>query len=291
MPETNDLGAGQLYLVATPIGNLEDLTYRAAKTLKKVEVIACEDTRVTGKLLNYFGIENKVLLSCHAHNEKERSEEILGFLVEGKNVAFVSDAGTPGVSDPGAFLTKLALERGIVVVPIPGASAVTALISVSALSSSAFCFYGFLPRKEAELRDVFRLAKLRSEPFLFYESPNRILKSLQCLLEEAPESQLCLGREMTKMYEEFFYGSPGELVERLKKKESIKGEFAGLISFQTKPQSEYNPLFEKPSFKTCLKVLCGKSGSLSKKEASKVLNDLLGVPTKTVYQACLELDK
>lgn len=217
-----------LYLVATPIGNLQDITLRALETLKSVDVIACEDTRHTKTLLDHYQIEKR-LIATHAHNESASSSGIIELLASGLDVAFVSDAGTPAISDPGSLLVNRVREAGFRVVPIPGVSAITTLISVSGCREKSFLFEGFLSPKGGRRRT--RLTQLLSytTPIVLYESPFRILKLLEDLASLAPGIHVVVGREMTKLYEEFIEGSVEEVLETLTKRPSLKGEFALLV--------------------------------------------------------------
>ncbi|WP_319559534.1 16S rRNA (cytidine(1402)-2'-O)-methyltransferase [Marispirochaeta sp.] len=227
---------GTLYIVATPIGNLGDITFRAVDILKKAELVACEDTRQTVKLLNAYGI-HKRLVSCRAGNEAKAAQGLLDILSGGADVAYTSDAGTPGLSDPGAVLSNLVRAAGYPVVPLPGASAFASLISVAGFGGRTVTFDGFLSPKEGRRKR--RLSELlkREENFLLYESPFRILKLLKNLAELAPGRRICLGREMTKLHEEFLRGYPGELLTELGERSSIKGEFAIMIEGRNFSQS------------------------------------------------------
>jgi len=217
-----------LYIVATPIGNLKDITIRALDTLKSVDIIACEDTRQTLKLLNEYGIKKK-LTSFHSHNEKSAGEKILKYLHEGLNIALVCDGGTPGISDPGASIVRLVREQGINAVPIPGPSAVTALMSVSGMESRGFCFYGFLsPKASRRRRDLRKIIEIDSN-VIIYESPYRIKALLKDINTFFPNRKLFIGREITKLYEEFISGNASEILTQLARKEKIKGEFSILI--------------------------------------------------------------
>ncbi|MGH0052020.1 MAG: 16S rRNA (cytidine(1402)-2'-O)-methyltransferase [Sphaerochaetaceae bacterium] len=218
-----------LYMVATPIGNLEDITYRAVETLKNVQVIACEDTRHTQQLLTHYGI-SKRLIACHAHNESNSAKGIVGLLEEGKDVAFVSDAGTPGISDPGARVVSAVRQAGYTVVPIPGASAQATLVSVAGYVGKSFTFEGFLSPKKGKRQKRLEALLSRNEAFIIYESPFRILKTLAELVELDASRQVVLGREMTKKFEEFFQGPALLVLEQLSAKPSIKGEFALLVA-------------------------------------------------------------
>jgi len=224
---------GELFIVGTPIGNLGDMSLRALETLKEVDVIACEDTRHTLRLLNHFSIK-KPLISCHANDEERGSLRIVKLLDEGKKVAYCSDAGTPGISDPGAQAARKAREAGHRVIPIPGPSALAALVSVAGFAERGFLFDGFLSPKGA--RRKARLAELlaREEAFLLYESPFRIERLVAELAQLAPDRRVCLGRELTKLHEQIVECSAAELANRLLEGSSDpiphKGEFAILVS-------------------------------------------------------------
>ena len=219
---------GTLYLVATPIGNLEDITHRAVRVLSEVKVIACEDTRHTRKLLNHYGINTKTI-SYHEHNERERAGELLKVLEAGADVAIVSDAGTPGISDPGFQLARIAIESGAQVVPIPGPSALISAVIASGLPTDEFYFGGFLPARSGARRT--RLAELRSIPatLIFYEAPHRIAASLRDAFEVLGERQAVVARELTKMHEEIARGSLSELATRFSSGEHARGEMVLII--------------------------------------------------------------
>lgn len=216
-----------LYMVATPIGHLEDITLRAISTLQNVDIIACEDTRHTGRLLAHLGIK-KPLLACHAHNERTSAQGLVKLMLEGKSIAYCSDAGTPGISDPGARLVEETVKAGLSLTPITGASAVSALVSVAGVRDGRFLFEGFLANKGLKRRT--RLAELLSMrvAFILYESPYRIEKLLTELTELSPDSAVVVGREMTKMHEEFWRGTSSELLALLPGRK-ILGEFALLV--------------------------------------------------------------
>lgn len=216
-------------MVATPIGNLGDITYRAVETLRAVDVIACEDTRHTQQLLNHFEI-SKRLIACHAHNEINSAKGIVELLSSGLDVAYVSDAGTPGISDPGARVAAAVRQGGFPVVPIPGVSAVATLVSVAGFVGKSFTFEGFLsPRKGRRTK---RLAQLleRDEAFILYESPFRIVKTLNELAALDCLRTVVVGREMTKKFEEFLQGTAAEVASVLELRDAIKGEFAVLVA-------------------------------------------------------------
>ncbi len=216
----------KLFIVATPIGNLDDITLRAINTLREADVIACEDTRHTQTLLTHLGITGKRLIACHAHNEAASSQGIVGLLGQGLNVAYCSDAGTPGVSDPGSRLVRAVREAGFDIVPIPGASASVTLISASGLAGKTFTFEGFLSPKSGRRKSRLKELLEREEAFIIYESPFRILKTLGELRDLDDSRRLVLGREMTKAFEQFIYGTPSEVIAELK---VVKGEFALVV--------------------------------------------------------------
>ncbi|HOX91902.1 MAG TPA: 16S rRNA (cytidine(1402)-2'-O)-methyltransferase [Spirochaetales bacterium] len=218
-----------LYMVATPIGNLEDITLRAVRILGEVDTIACEDTRHTLGMLTHLGIR-KSLIACHAQDEAKGSARILGLLNQGKNVAYCSDAGTPGLSDPGIMAAAMAREAGHDVVPLPGASALTALVSAAGMYSKGFTFDGFLSPKAGRRRSRLKVLMARAEAFVLYESPYRIQKLLEDIAAIDPDRQLCAGRELTKLHEEFLCGTAATVLGDLNGRASVKGEFAVLVA-------------------------------------------------------------
>lgn len=217
-----------LYLVATPIGNLEDITLRALRVLKECDVVAAEDTRRSGQLLKHFGL-SKPLLSYFQFNEARRSEEIIERLQRGEKVALVTDAGSPGISDPGERVVKAAIAAGFRVEAVPGACALVAGLTASGLPTEEFHFIGFLPHKSGQRRNKLESLKAFDGTLVLYESPYRIEKLLGELNEVFPERQVVLARELTKKFEEFLRGKPAELLE-LTRKRSLKGEFVVMIS-------------------------------------------------------------
>lgn len=233
---------GKLYIVATPIGNLEDITLRALRVLKEVDVILCEDTRVTKKLLDRYEIQ-KPLLSYHHHSKISRVEKIVEHLENGKNLALVSDAGTPGISDPGNELVAKIFDTEIVpkakpwgspgfslgIIPIPGASAMTALASVAGINLSKFTFLGFPPHKKGR-ETFFRGVSESKYPVIYFESVHRFLKNMELLEKFKPDAKLVVGRELTKMFEEIVRGGIGEIRKHFEDKEGkIKGEFVVIV--------------------------------------------------------------
>jgi 16S rRNA (cytidine1402-2'-O)-methyltransferase len=222
---------GTLYIVATPIGNLADITQRSIQILKDVDLIAAEDTRHTHKLLQHYGIDTKTI-SYHEHNEQQRSTELLGRLQEGSDVAIVSDAGTPGINDPGFRLVRLAIENAIPVVSVPGPSALITALVASGLPTDEFFFGGFLPARSGARRN--RLAELREVPgtLIFYEAPHRLRASLKDAAEVLGARQAVVARELTKIHEELRRGTLNELSEHYEESENARGEIVLLIDRQ-----------------------------------------------------------
>lgn len=222
----------KFYVVATPIGNLGDITLRAIEALKNVDLILCEDTREAKKLLDKYMIGTPTV-SYHAQSKISKTDKILKLLEEGKNIALISDAGTPGISDPGAMLVsqiKSYFSHGVDVIPVPGPSAFVAALSASGLPTHEFTFLGFLPHKKGR-ETLFKEIAGSKRTIVFYESPHRILKTLESLAKFSPEKKVCIAREITKIYEEFKTGSPAELLEYLKTNiVKQKGEFVVIVA-------------------------------------------------------------
>ena len=221
------LTPGTLYVVATPIGNLEDITLRALRVLRECDVVAAEDTRRTGQLLKHFEI-SKPLLSYFQFNEARRSEEIIERLRRGEKVALVTDAGSPGISDPGERVVKAAIAAGLRVEPVPGPCALVAALTASGLSTDEFHFIGFLPHKSGQRRNQLEALKSFAGTLVFYESPYRVEKLLGELNDVFPERTVVLARELTKKFEEFLRGQPAELLAAARQR-SLKGEFVVLV--------------------------------------------------------------
>ena len=227
-----------LYLVATPIGNLEDITLRALRVLKEVDVIACEDTRQTQKLLNHFAIATRTT-SYHEHNEITQAAELVKEMQEGASVALVTDAGMPGISDPGYRLVSLAIRHHVPVVPVPGASAFLAALVASGLPTDSFRFSGFLPAKRGERGTVLEGVKSSPRTQVFYEAPHRIVENLEDVVEVLGGSRhVVVAREVTKIHEEFLRGRASEVLEALKSREAVKGEITLLIGKAEEQQVE-----------------------------------------------------
>ena len=236
MPSSSHLTKGTLYIVSTPIGNLEDISLRALRILKEVDLIAAEDTRHTGLLLKHFGIQTP-LTSYFQGNELKKKEFILYKLRQGHRVALVSDAGTPGISDPGFRLIQTVIADQIPIVPIPGPSAVIAALSVSGLPTDAFLFRGFLPHKSKKRRDWLNELKEVRETLIFYESPHRILETLKDILEILGDREMVITRELTKVYEEILRGKVSEIQTEIGERQ-LKGEITLVISGKLREKKE-----------------------------------------------------
>ena len=221
---------GILYIVSTPIGNLNDITFRAVEVLKQVDLIACEDTRRTKILIEKFGLA-KNLISYYNYNERQRAEEIIRELKSGKNVALVSDSGTPGISDPGFVLIKRAIEENITVIPIPGPTAFVCALVGSGLPMDEFVFVGFLPHKKGRKTKLKKLSE-EERTIILYESPHRLIKTLNEILEIFGDREIAVAKELTKIHEEFFRGKISEVLKKLTP-DKIKGEFVIVISGKT----------------------------------------------------------
>lgn len=272
---------GTLYLCATPIGNLEDMTYRAVRVLREVAAVAAEDTRHTRKLLNHFDIRTP-LISYHEHNKAERGPELISRLLAGENLAIVSDAGLPGISDPGSDLVSQAIDAGIAVSPVPGPNAALSALVCSGLDTRTFLFAGFLPKTAKRRREV--LAGLAKEPhtLLFYEAPHRIEATLAELAEHFGDRPAVAGRELTKKFEEFVRGTLRSLVEHFKEIPP-RGEFTLVVGGATGevPETAMDPLSPVEA------VAALVAGGMAKKEAIRRVATERGLPRREVYQAVL----
>ena len=266
---------GTLYIVATPIGNLEDITLRALRVLREVDWIACEDTRQTRKLLEHFGI-SKPMMSYYEHNEAARATELVERLQTGVNVALVSDAGTPLVSDPGYRLVQAAIAAAIPVVPIPGASAAVGALSASGLPTDAFRFCGFLPAKSSQRRKT--LEQLKGDPgtLIFYETPHRILEALEDVTAVMSSRPVVIAREVTKLHEEFLRGTATEVRAELASRPSVKGEITLLIGKGDAVAADDTPLEEA--------VLAAEQQGLPRMEAIKHVARQRGLSKREVYR-------
>jgi len=269
-----------LYLVATPIGNLEDITLRALRTLKEVDLIACEDTRQTQKLLNHYGIEKRSI-SYHEHNELTRSAELIMNLEQGSSIALVTDAGMPGISDPGFRLISLAIRHKVPVVPIPGASAFLSALVASGLPTDSFRFSGFLPAKSGQRRKLLESIKASPRTQIFYEAPHRLVESVEDIVDVlGPARHVVVAREVTKLHEEFLRGQAGEVLKDLKAREEIKGEITLLIG---KPEDHGIPVVQQKNARTRVRELM-KSDQIDEKEAMKRVAKEMGVSKSEVYR-------
>jgi len=229
MASAENLAPG-LYLVATPIGNLEDITLRAIRVLKQADLIACEDTRQTQKLLNHYGVETPTT-SYHEHNEAARAAELVERLTQGARIAVVSDAGMPGITDPGFRLVSLAIERGVPVVPIPGPAAFVSALVASGLPTELFSFRGFLSPKSAARRRELEQVRDSAQTEIFYEAPHRILAAMEDLIAAlGPGRRVVIARELTKIHEEFIRGTASRVLEIVKNRGEVKGEIVLLIA-------------------------------------------------------------
>jgi 16S rRNA (cytidine1402-2'-O)-methyltransferase len=233
--------SGTLYIVATPIGNLEDITFRAVRILREADLIACEDTRQTRKLLDRYGIA-KPLTSYHEHNELARSEELLRELQAGRNIALVTDAGTPLIADPGYRLVAGARKLGIAVSPIPGPGALLAALSASGLPTDSFVFLGFLPAKKNQRRKALENWKAAGATLVLYEAPHRIAETVEDILDVLGAREVVLARELTKIHEEFLHGTPAEILKALAERPPLKGEITLIIGKGDTAQPDEQPL-------------------------------------------------
>lgn len=225
---------GKIYLIATPIGNLEDITIRALKVLKEVDLVAAEDTRHTLGLLNHFEI-SKPLISYYKQNERVKSEILIQKVLEGKNIAVVSDAGTPGISDPGEEIVKQAIKENIEIVPIPGACAFVNALIASGLNTREFCFEGFLSAEKKEKKEKLEELKYETRTLIFYEAPHKLKGTLELMKEILGDRKIVLAKEITKIHEEFIRGNISEILEKI---ELIKGEFVILVEGSLKSKSD-----------------------------------------------------
>ena len=274
-----------LYLVATPIGNLEDITLRAIETLKIVDLIACEDTRTSNKLLAYFGIKKK-LIPIHQHNEKNKTEFLINELTNGKSIAYLSDAGTPAVSDPGAFLVNQALKAGIKVSPIPGASSLVAAFSVSGIDSTQFQFYGFLPNTSSKAKKALNVIHDQPLPTVIFESPHRILKTLSLVKDIfGPEHEIFIARELTKIYETIYKDNVLSIIERLKSyPKEQKGEFVIILTSLRKDIDDNDVLLMNEALVLML-------SELPLKQSVKFISAIFKRNKKEIYNEALRLKK
>ena len=259
----------QFYIVPTPIGNLSDMTFRAIEVLKSADVIACEDSRITQKLLNHFDIQTK-LISYHKYNEKSRIDFFMNLFEEGKKVALVSDAGTPMICDPGSYLLKELIKNKISFTALPGACAVTTFLSQTPREDEIFSFIGFMPRGTNEIIEI--LDKYNNSNVVFYESPNRIIKTLSAIKEARGNVNIAISRELSKLFEESLVGTVDEVLEHYK--DGIKGEIVCMVYKSQNNNTEITPQINKL-----------KKAGYSTKDISKILSLLTDVSKNEIYNA------
>jgi len=274
------MAKGRLYIVSTPIGNLDDITFRAIETLKKVDYIACEDTEHSLKLLNHYGIK-KPLISYWSQKEKVRAEELIQKIKAGHSVAVITDAGTPGISDPGAIVIKKAIQENIDIIPVPGPSALIAALSVSGLPSDEFTFVGFLPVKQSQRKR--KLLELSSEKrtIIFYEAPHRILQTLYDMLEVLGDRYITVARELTKIYEEVLRGKLSEVIEKLEQSK-IAGEYVIVVEGASETPKVLDEALQE------VRELMRKGKG--RKEAVKIVSELYNLSKKELYEKSLKME-
>ncbi len=278
------MALGTLYLVGTPIGNLEDMTVRAIKTLQTVDFIAAEDTRHTGKLLHHFQIKTSQI-SYHTHNSHTRVPELLALLQEGKNIALVSDAGMPSISDPGLELVQASIAAQVNVVPIPGVSACTTALVASGLGTDGFTFAGFLSTDASQRRSQLEQLAIEHHTIIIYEAPHRLLKTLQDLTQYlGTDRQIVLGRELTKLHEEFWRGNLIEAIANYTD-QAPRGEFTLVIAGL--PVSDAK-VWTETQLKSELQAIMVEG--VSRSQASRQLADITKIPRRQLYQLALTLD-
>jgi len=285
--ETNK---GELFVCGTPIGNLKDITLRALECLDNVDIIVCEDTRHSLKLLNHYQKEKKKLISFHRHSSIQRLEEIRDLLLRGYRLALISDAGMPGVSDPGSQVISMARENGVKVSIVPGPSAVTAALSLSGYPADRFLFWGFLSSSsQKKNQEISRLIRV-DETVVILETPHRIKKTLQELKEYVEDREMTVLKELTKKHEEVFRGSPGDLAACFESKEKPRGEYVIVLSPREKQEEDKNN-FQESSFnlKEDLKKLL--AAGLPPTQAAKSVSLLRGVDRKKVYSLMVDMKK
>jgi 16S rRNA (cytidine1402-2'-O)-methyltransferase len=275
---------GILYIVATPIGNLEDITLRALRILKEVDIIAAEDTRRTKKLLSAYGITTP-LISLHDQNEAKKSPRLIARMQSGKTVACVSDAGTPAISDPGYILVRDAIAHGITVVPLPGPSAAIASLSASGLPTDSFVFHAFLPSRSGKRKQFLTSVRTEEKTMVFYESPNRLVSTLSDIYTIMGDRKAVIVRELTKIYEEILRGSVAALLDSLKERE-IKGEITLIIAGAEKTAPEFSP--EKIRQRS---EALRKDTTLSTRDIADIIASETGLSRRDVYRVVLQQEE
>lgn len=275
-------GLGNLFVVATPIGNLGDITFRAVETLKNADMVACEDTRVTQKLLTQYGIKKK-LLTYNDHSDENTREKIIAMVNSGKNVALVSDAGTPLISDPGFKLIREVIKRGGKVVPIPGVSSITTALSAAGLPTDNFYFMGFLPTTQKHALAKLNEVKNLPGSIILFESNNRVVATLKSILNELGNRHCVIGRELTKLYEEFIRGTIEEVISILSQHAAIKGEIVIVIEGQTEKES-----FSKEQ---TIALISEELKVNTLKIAVANVTELTGASKKEIYKIALDIQR
>ncbi len=273
---------GKLFVVSTPIGNLEDITLRALNVLRNCDVIACEDTRITKKLLTRYGIDTAIT-SYHEHNEVEKSQKLLQVIKDGKDVALVSDAGTPSVSDPGWRLINLSIENDIKTIPVPGPSAVLSALTVSGLPTDSFLFLGFFPKTVVKKKELLKNIKDYPYTLVFYDSVRRLSETLNILLETLGERNICVAREMTKLYEEMVRGPVSQVISAFSERDSIKGEVTVVIEGDRVGREETS----SEELRKKLQEMKKRGATLS--DAVKTVCESSGASRNSVYKMALEI--
>ena len=273
---------GILYVVASPIGNREDITLRGLDILQRVDLIAAEDTRKSGRFLAYHHIKNQ-LVSYHEHNETKRTPQLIEKLLAGISIALISNAGTPSVSDPGFRLIAAAIKHNIVVTPIPGATAATTAMSVSGLPTDSFVFVGFVPKKKGKNIKFLKALATRSESLVFYESPKRIISLMQDIIVCMGDRHAILAREMTKLHEEFIRGTVSQILNVIRSRSTVKGECTLLVA----GRHQLDEMDIRSVRATLESALENETGSLS--EIARHIAQEYGLPKKTVYDLALEI--
>ena len=273
---------GILYVVATPIGNREDITLRALNILREVDLIAAEDTRKSGNLLSYYQIKNR-LISFHEHNEKRRTPELIGKLLDGMSIALVSNAGTPSVSDPGYRLIEAAIAKKVAVTPIPGVTAATAAMSVSGLPTDSFVFIGFAPPKKGKRLKFLTELGVEPRPLIFYESPRRILSLIKELISCMGDRNAILAREMTKLHEEFVRGSLSEIIKTMESRQGVRGECTLLVA-GCEASEAIDAKIVKAEIEAAL-----KNDQTGLSEIVRTIATKYGLPKNKVYEMALKI--
>lgn len=278
---------GKLYLVPTPIGNLKDITLRALEVLKEVDFIASEDTRVSLKLLNHFNIK-KTLISYHKHNEQGKSEDIISLLKDGQNIAIITDAGTPGISDPGSVIVSKCIEEGIPFEVLPGATAITTALVYSGLDTTSFLFKGFLPRENKDRKPILEELEPRKETLIFYEAPHRLRNTLDAIYEVLGNRNIALCRELTKLHEEILRYTLEEAIEYYKENDP-RGEYVLVLSGKSQEEikKEKMSAWEDLTIEEHIKIYIEQG--LNKKDAIKKVAKDREIPKGEVYKYSIDL--